>query len=315
MIPLETRSVRVIFLGTPTFALPSLRAIAAATTLQAVVTQPDKPAGRGRTLTAPPAAVEARRLGIPALQPRTLRDPSVVHTLATYAPDLLVTVAYGRIIPATVIALPRLGCINAHPSLLPLYRGASPIQRAVADGATTTGITILYLTEELDAGDIILQREVPIGPEETAGDLEERLARDSAALLLEAVELIARAEAPRRPQDPARATYVGRLSKADGGIDWKRPAREIVNLVRAMNPWPSAHTAWRGGLLKIWRARTGEGSGAPGEVLAAGDEGIVVGAGDGTVVLAEVQPEGGRRMSAADFLRGHRMRRGDRLGA
>jgi methionyl-tRNA formyltransferase len=307
-------ALRVIFLGTPAFALPSLRTVAETTTLVAVVTQPDKPAGRGRTLTAPPVAQAAAGLGVPVLQPRTLKDPAVVAALARHAPDLLVTVAYGRIIPAAVLALPRLGCINLHPSLLPLYRGASPIQRAVADGAATTGVTVLYMTDELDAGDIILQREVPIGPEETAGELEARLAREGAALLREAIDLIARGVAPRRPQDHARATYAGRLDKEDGRIDWNRPAVAIVNLVRAMHPWPSAYTTWRGIRLKVWRAARAEGTGAPGQVLAAAPDRITVAAGQGAVDLLELQPEGGRRMSAAAFLRGHPLRSGERLG-
>jgi len=314
MIDPETKALRVIFLGTPDFALPSLRVVAESTTLVAVVTQPDKPAGRGKKLTAPPVAEAAKRLGVPVHQPRTLKDPAIVSTLAAHYPDLLATVAYGRIIPPPVIALPRLGCINVHPSLLPLYRGASPIQRAIADGATTTGVTILYLTEDLDAGDIILQRGVSIDADETAGVLEERLAEEGAALLREAIASIARGTAPRVPQDHARATYVGRLTKEDGQIDWNRSAADIVNVIRAMHPWPSAYTTWRGTLLKVWRARVGEGAGAPGEVLAAQPEAVTVAAGRAAVDVLEVQPEGGRRMTVAEFLRGHGLRRGDRLG-
>ncbi len=310
----EASDLRVIFLGTPRFALPSLEAVAVATTLVAVVTQPDRPSGRGRILTPPPVTVAARALGVRLLQPERLRDPAVVADLASLQPDLIVTVAYGRIIPRAVLALPASGGVNLHPSLLPAYRGASPIQRAIADGATTTGVTVMYLADELDAGDIILQREVTIGPEETAGELEVRLAEDGALLLVEAVRLIARGRAPRRAQDHARATYAGKISKADGELTWERPARELVNVVRAMNPWPCAYTSWREGMLRVWRARTAAGRGLPGQVLAAGDEGITVAAGHGAVVLTEVQPEGGRRMSAGDFLRGHRLRSGERLG-
>jgi len=310
----ETVSLRVIYMGTPAFAIPSLRMLARTTSLVAVVTQPDRPAGRGRKLTPPPAAVEARKLGLPVLQPESLRAAAVQADLAALRPDLLVTVAYGRIIPPAVLALPPRGAINLHPSLLPAYRGASPIQRAIADGAATTGITVMHLSNELDAGDIILQREVPIGPEETAGELESRLAEEGAALLAEAVQMIAQGRAPRRPQDHTRATYTKKLTKADGEIAWNRSAQEIVNQVRAMNPWPSAYTTWRGGPLKVWRARPGEGRGAPGEVLAADEQGIVASAGDGAVVLLEVQPEAGRRMSAGEFVRGHRIRPGERLG-
>jgi methionyl-tRNA formyltransferase len=315
MIDAATKALRVIFLGTPDFALPSLDVVAEIATLVAVVTQPDKPAGRGKKIAAPPVAEAARRLGVSVHQPRTLKDPAVVAALEAHRPDLLVTVAYGRIIPPAVIALPRLGCINVHPSLLPLYRGASPIQRAVADGVTMTGVTILYLTEDLDAGDVILQREIAIGEAETAGALEARLAQAGADLLREAIAAIEAGTAPRIPQDHARATYVGRLAKEDGLIDWNRPAREIVNIVRAMDPWPSAYTTWRGTLLKVWRARAGEGTGGPGEVLTAGPETLTVAAGRGAVELLEVQPEGGRRMTVAEFLRGHPLRAGERLGA
>ncbi len=310
----EARDLRVIFLGTPRFALPSLEAVAAAATLVAVVTQPARPSGRGRIMTPSPVAVAARALGVRLLQPERLRDPAVVAELTGLRPDLLVTVAYGRLIPRAVLALPSLGGINLHPSLLPAYRGASPIQRAIADGATTTGVTVMHLADELDAGDIILQREVTIGREEAAGDLELRLAEDGAALLVEAVRLIARSQAPRRAQDHARATYAGKISKADGELKWERPARDLVNVVRAMNPWPCAYTSWREGLLRVWRARTVDGRGLPGQVLAATDDGITVAAGQGAVVLTEVQPEGGRRMAAGDFLRGHRLRSGERLG-
>ncbi|MDR7418021.1 MAG: methionyl-tRNA formyltransferase [Armatimonadota bacterium] len=306
--------LRAIFLGTPAFAVPSLRALARTTTIAAVITQPDRPAGRGRRLTSPPVAAAARALGLSVMQPKTLRDSAVQAELASLRPDLLVVAAYGRVIPRAVLDLPRLGTVNVHPSLLPRYRGASPIQAAIRDGATATGVTIMYLSDELDAGDIIVQREVPIGPEETAGELEGRLAEIGATLLVEAVARIARGDAPRQPQDHRRATYVGKVSKADGEIAWDRPAREIVNLVRAMNPWPCAFTTWPGGTLRVWKARAAEGAGTPGEVLATGDAGIVVAAGQGAVVLLEVQAEGGRRMPAQEFLRGHALRPGTRLG-
>ena len=270
--------LRVIFTGTPEFALPSLRALAGAVQLVAVVTQPDRPAGRGRRLSSPPVAVFARECSLPVMQPPSLRRPEVVRALAALDPDLLVTVAYGRIIPDDVLALPPLGAINAHPSLLPAYRGASPIQRALADGQTETGVTIIYQTAELDAGDIILQEHVAIGPEETAGELERRLADLSATLLLAAVRLIAEGRALRRPQDHAAATYVGKLTKADGQIHWDRPAE-------------------------------------PGTVLAVTEDGILLEAGRGLLRALEVQPADGKRMSAAAFARGHRVQPGERWGA
>lgn len=316
--------LRVIFLGTPEFALPSLRALAQDVTIAAVVTRPDRPAGRGRVLTRPPVALAATQLGLRLLQPDSLRAASTLEILAGLSPDLLVTVAYGRIIPPAVLAMPMRGCINLHPSMLPAYRGASPIQRAIADGATTTGVTIMYQTAELDAGDIILQREIAIGPQETAGALEARLGEAGAALLLEAVRLIGRGEAPRRPQDHTRATYAGRLTKEDGELRWARPAHDLANQVRAMNPWPCAYTTWRGGLLKVWRARPADhpsspaqgthAQSAPGQVLTADESGITVATGQGALVLLEVQPEGGRPMPSGDFLRGHRLGPGERLG-
>lgn len=305
---------RVVFLGTPRFAVPSLRALAGTATVVGVVTQPDRPSGRGRVATAPPVAASARALGLAVLQPASLRSVHAVEALAALHPDLMVTVAYGRILPPPVLALPPLGCVNLHPSLLPAYRGPSPIQTAIADGAPQTGITVLYMTEALDAGDIIVQQEVAIGPEETAGELEERLAEVGAALLVDAVRLIARGEAPRTPQDHAKATFTRKFTKEDGLVRWERPAAALANMVRAMNPWPTAHTSWRGGLLKIWRARPGEGTGRPGTVLGAGEDGLIVATGAGALVLLEVQPEGGRRMPAAAFLRGHRLEVGEHLG-
>jgi methionyl-tRNA formyltransferase len=310
----DVSGLRVIFLGTPEFAVPSLEALERTTTVVAVVTQPDRPAGRGRKIVAPPVAAAARLLGLPVLQPGTLRDGSTQAALAALRPDLITVVAYGLLIPPAVLALPSLGAINVHPSLLPTYRGASPIQAAIRDGASVTGVTVLHVVDEMDAGDIILQREVPIGPEESAGELEGRLAGVGAGLLAEAVRLLASGAAPRRAQDRARATYVAKVSKADGEIQWNRPAQEIVNHIRAMNPWPCAFTTWPGGVLRVWRARVVEGTGPAGIVLSAGDTGVTVAAGGGAVCLLEVQSEGGRRMTAAEFLRGHPLREGQRLG-
>lgn len=314
--------LRVIFMGTPEFALPSLRALAGAAQIVAVVTQPDRPAGRGRRVSPPPVAVYAREDGLPVMQPPSLRRPEVVRALAELHPDLLVTVAYGRIIPDDVLALPPRGAINAHPSLLPAYRGASPIQRAIADGQTETGVSIIYQTAELDAGDIILQERVAIGPEETAGELERRLADLAAPLLLAAVRLIAEGRAPRRPQEHAAATYVGKLTKEDGQIHWDRPAETIANLVRAMDPWPSAYTFRAGRQVKIWRARaepdaavTAGGPAEPGTVLAVTEDGTLLATGRGLLRALEVQPADGKRMSAAAFARGHRVQPGERWGA
>lgn len=310
---------RVLFLGSPAFALPSLRALRAVVPIVGVVTQPDRPAGRGRRLEPTPVAAYARQAGLPLFQPLRLRAPETLAALRATRPDLIVTVAYGRIVPPELLALPPLGAVNAHPSLLPRYRGASPIQHAIKHGERETGVTIHYQTEALDAGDIILQERVPIAPDDTAATLEARLAEVAARLLVKAVRLIAEGRAPRTPQDESQATYVGRLTKADGRIDWTQPAAAIANLVRAMDPWPSAYTWREGRLLKVWRAEPLPAPPAarmePGTVLAVDGEGILVATGDGLLRVREVQPEGGRRMGAAEYARGHPVRVGERWGA
>jgi len=308
--------LRVVFLGTPEFAGPSLQALLDEADVLAVITQPDRPKGRGRQVTAPPVAEVANAKGLRLLQPARLRSPEVIETLRALAPDLNVTVAYGKIIPREVLELPRLGSINVHPSLLPKYRGASPIVSAILNGETETGVTIMYQSMELDAGDLILQHRVPIAPEDTARMLEGRLARLGADALVEALRLIAAGRAPRIPQDHAAATYAGKLEKEHGRIDWTKPARELVNLIRAMDPWPSAYTTHRGQLLKVWRAAVTDESRAeePGTVLdVRPGEGILVAAGQGAVRLLEVQPEDRRRMSADEYARGARLRPGERL--
>jgi methionyl-tRNA formyltransferase len=304
-----------VFLGTPAFAVPSLRAVAAATDVRAVITQPDRPKGRGRHVAAPPVAEVARELGIPVLQPARLKSPDVVAQLTQLAPEAIVTVAYGKIIPREILDLPPLGCINLHPSLLPKYRGASPIPRAIQAGEPVTGVTIMYQSDALDAGDIILQREVPIDPTDTAQTLEHRLARIGADALIEALTVIAAGQAPRRAQDHAAATYVGKLTKEDGRIDWAAPAAALANFVRAMDPWPSAYTTHRGRLVKIWKAGERHGVGAaPGSIVELRPgEGFVVSTGSGGLLVAEVQPEGRRRMTADEYARGARLEVGERL--
>jgi len=309
--------LRVVFLGTPEFAVPSLDALLNETDVVAVITQPDRPKGRGRQVASPPVAEAAKARDLRLLQPARLRSPEIVETLRALAPDLNVTVAYGRIIPREVLELPPLGSINVHPSLLPKYRGASPIVSAIVNGETETGVTIMYQSMELDAGDIILQRRVSIAPDDTARTLEARLARLGADALIDALRLIAAGRAPRTPQDHSAATYAGKLEKEHGRIDWAKPAADLVNLIRAMDPWPSAYTAHRGRLLKVWKAESAEQihGGEPGTILDVRQGGgIVVGSGGGAVRLLEVQPEDRRRMSADEYARGARVRIGERLG-
>jgi methionyl-tRNA formyltransferase len=309
--------LRVVFLGTPEFAVPSLQVLLDTSEVVGVVTQPDRPKGRGRQVAAPPVAEVAKARGLRLLQPVRLRSPDILETLRALAPDLNVTVAYGRMIPREVLDLPPRGSINVHPSLLPKYRGASPIASAILHGETETGVSIMYQSMELDAGDLILQRRVPIIPADTTRTLEDRLAWIGAETLIEAVRLIAAGRAPRIPQDHAAATYAGKLEKEHGRIDWTKSAPDVVNLVRAMDPWPSAYTMHRGRLLKVWRADAVDdaGSGPPGTVLAVrSGTGISVATGGGAVRLLEVQPEDRRRMSADEYARGARMQPGERLG-
>ncbi|HEU4797676.1 MAG TPA: methionyl-tRNA formyltransferase [bacterium] len=312
---MTTPRLRAVFLGTPAFAVPSLRALLTAAEVVAVITQPDRPKGRGRRTVPPPVAVFARERGLRVLQPAKLRSPEVLQTLRELAPDIIVTVAYGKIIPKEILDIPRRGSINVHPSLLPKYRGASPIQAALRDGQRETGVTIMYQSMELDAGDIILQRTVPIDPNDTAQTLEEKLAQAGAEALVEALRLIAEDRAPRIPQDPSQATYVGKLSKEHGRIDWSSAAARLVDFIRAMNPWPSAYTWHRGQLLKIWKAAATTASGTPGTVVEKrGGEGFVVATGDGGLLVLEVQPEGRRRMSADEYARGARLQIGEVFG-
>jgi len=311
-------------MGTPRFAIPALDAVLAVSDVQAVVTRPDRPKGRGLRVEPSAVATAAMQYGLEVLQPPSLRDGAFLQRLLELSPDILVIVAFGRLIPLDVVGIPPLGGINLHPSLLPRYRGAAPIPRAIAAGETETGVTILYIAEELDAGDIILQRAVPIDPEDTTRTLEARLAREGAELLAEALRFLEAGTAPRRPQDPAQATVAPKLSRAEGLIRWNMSAAQIVNLIRAFDPWPVAYTRVDGTELRIWRAKAPGNAPAPpevvqvpGTVLAAAEaegEPLVVAAGEGSVAIYEVQPASGRRMSAAAYLRGHPIAPGTVLG-
>jgi methionyl-tRNA formyltransferase len=313
--------VRVAFFGTPEFAVPSLEHVLAVSEVAVVVTRPDRPRGRGLRVTPPPVAEVATRYALEVLQPPSLRDPAFLRRLRELAPDLLVAVAFGRLIPPEVLQIPPLGGINLHPSLLPRYRGAAPIPRAIAAGETETGVTVLSLSQELDAGDIILQRRVPIDPTDTSRTLEGRLAREGAALLAEALPLVESGKAPRVTQDAALVTFAPKLSREEALIRWSDPAARIVNLVRALDPWPVAYTVRNDEPLRIWRAKEihepgGREGGArtPGAVLRTTAEGLVVASGQGFVLVQEVQPAAGRRMLAAEYVRGHPLPPGTVLG-
>ncbi|MDN5348360.1 MAG: methionyl-tRNA formyltransferase [Clostridia bacterium] len=310
--------MRLAFMGTPEFAVVALKALLeAGEDIIGVVTQPDRPKGRGKQLTPPPVKQVALAAGLEVIQPASLKEKWVMDKLHNWRPEAIVVVAYGRLLPGEVLELPPRGCINLHASLLPRYRGAAPIQRAIMQGEPETGVTTMYVAPALDSGDIILQERVPIGPEDTAGELHDRLAVVGADLLVETLKLIASGRAPRRPQDEAQATYAPPLRPEEEIIDWSREATVVVNHIRGLSPWPGAYTLRAGERLKIYRARlfTGDGCGAPGEVLAVlPEEGFVVQAGAGRVLVTEVQPPGKKPMPASAYLRGYRLKPGEVLG-
>ena len=303
-------------MGTPHFAVPTLNALAQSRhQITAVVTNPDRPRGRGRQLASPPVKERAQELGLQILQPDSPGDPALMTALEELAPDLLVVVAFS-ILPQQILDLPRLGSINLHPSLLPAYRGAAPIIWAVVNGEEQTGITTFRLNARIDAGEILLQRQVDIGADETAGELETRLSQQGAAMIVETIDGLEDGSISGRPQDPAGITRAPKLAKEDGSIDWNLPATQVRNLIRGMNPIPGAHTQWQGKPLKVHRAEQTEGRGAPGTVLGIDDrQGLIVACGAGALLLTEVQPAGKAAMEGTAFVRGYPIETGARLGA
>ena len=311
--------MRIVFAGTPEFAVPSLRVAARHGEVVAVYTQPDRPAGRGRGLAASPVKREALALRLPVLQPMTLREAPVQAQLRALQPDLMVVVAYGLILPRAVLAIPIHGCWNVHASLLPRWRGAAPIQRAIEAGDARTGITIMQMDAGLDTGPMRLVRTLPIGPRDTGGTVHDALAALGAEAIVEALARLADGTLPLEPQPPEGATHAAKLTRADSPIDWHAPVRRIVDRVRAFDPVPGSTAELEhvpGTTLKVWRAapdaRPAHGA-TPGTVLAVGEGAVVVAAGDGAVALLELQRPGGRRLPAREFLAGFPIRVGDRL--
>lgn len=302
--------MRVIFLGSGDFARPSFESLVeAGHEVVGLVTQPDKPSGRGRRPAPPPLKPAAAANRVPVLQPPRISDPATASALAALRPDVLVVAAYGQILPRSVIELARLGAVNVHASLLPRYRGAAPIQWAIARGETETGVTTMQLDEGLDTGPVLLQSRTTIGPDETAGELLPRLATLGATLLLETLDRLNAGRLVSTPQDPTRATHAPRLRKEEARLDWSRSAQELACRVRGFNPWPGAFTAWRKGRLSVWRSRASAASAsppAPGRLLGRDGDGLLVCCGEGVLALLEVQPEGRRRMSGAAFAAGAR---------
>ena len=298
--------MRIVFMGTPEFAVPCLSAlIEAGHGVAAVFTRKDSPVGRKQVLQAPPVKLLALEKGIPVFQPATLRDAEMERVLRDLAPDVIVVAAYGKILPKNILELPKYGCVNVHASLLPKYRGAAPIQQAVLDGEAVTGVTAMQMAEGLDTGDILFREETAIGPDETSGELTERLARIGAGLIVRTLAALEAGAVTPVPQDDAESSYAPMLTKERSPLDWSRPAQELHNQVRGLSPWPSASTVFGGKGLKVHRSRVaGKCVGLPGQVLPG--TAFSVACGDGMALeLTEVQPEGGKRMNGTDFLRGH----------
>ncbi|HEY0074515.1 MAG TPA: methionyl-tRNA formyltransferase [Abditibacteriaceae bacterium] len=305
--------MKLIFMGTPALAVPCLDALREDHEIALVVTQPDKPSGRGNKLM--PSAVKARalELGLPVAQPEKARHEEFLRQLREVKPEGIAVVAYGQILPNAILEMPlefhtHGGCVNLHYSLLPRWRGAAPVQHALLSGDEVTGVTCQHMAQKLDAGEIILQREVPILSDETTGDLWQRLTPIGADALREAMQLLEAGKAPRLPQDEAQVTYASMLTKDDGRLNWQDSAQNLHNRARAVNPWPGAWCEWNGEMLKIWRTQVLEGnySGAvPGAILEVEDEAMLVQTGEGILKILEVQAPGKPRMNPAAWSRGH----------
>jgi methionyl-tRNA formyltransferase len=304
-----TAPLSLIFAGTPEFSVPALEAlIASRHCVLAVYTQPDRPAGRGQQVAMSAVKQCALKHRLPVEQPQTLKDPAAVERLAQWSADLMIVVAYGLLLPKNVLDTPRLGCVNIHASLLPRWRGAAPIQRAIQAGDDESGVTIMQMDIGLDTGPMLLERITPIDARETGGTLHDRLSTLGAEAIIEAIEEIAAGTAKPREQPKDGATYAAKIRKEEASIDWSKPAIEIDRQVRAFNPWPIAETRWNGQQLRVWEASPvdKQTSAAPGTVIATSSDGIDVAAGVGTLRLTRVQAAGRKAMPAADFLRAHR---------
>ncbi|MCL2568923.1 MAG: methionyl-tRNA formyltransferase [Oscillospiraceae bacterium] len=296
-------------MGTPAFACPTLEALyETGHTICAVFTQPDKPKDRGMQLTPPPVKELALSHGTPIYQPATLKGGEAANLIRELAPDLIVVVAYGKILPKEILDIPPKGCINVHASLLPKYRGAAPIQWAILNGEQVTGVTIMHMDVGLDTGDIISMRETPVEPTETSGALFTRLSTLGAELLADTISSILDGTATRTPQQSDAATYAPPLSRDQSPVDWTRPAQSIVNQIRGLNPWPMATAELGDKIFKLHTVHVGQGSGVPGTIIVAGATGLEIAAGDGSVIITTLQAPGKKAMAAADYLRGNPIR-------
>ncbi|MGG1514725.1 methionyl-tRNA formyltransferase [Paenibacillus oryzisoli] len=313
--------MNIIFMGTPDFAVPSLQTlIAEGYNVVAVVSQPDRPKGRKRVLTPTPVKAEAEKHDIPVLQPEKLRSPESVERLRELKPDLIVTAAYGQILPKAVLELPQHGCINIHASLLPKYRGGAPIHHAVIQGESVTGVTIMYMAAGLDTGDMIAKVELPILDTDTTGTLFEKLSVAGADLLKRTLPDLLAGRIQAVPQVEAEAIYSPNISREDELLNWSRTSRELWNHIRGLNPFPGAYTLWNADVMKVWAAMKPEGgsgaagTAAPGTVLSCSAQGLEVATGDGSLLLTEIQPAGKKAMPVAEFVRGVQIPKGTVLG-
>jgi methionyl-tRNA formyltransferase len=296
--------MRIVFIGTGEIGAPTLRALQKSEhELVGVVTQPDKPVGRAQKVTAPPIKAALSESKMSMLQPPRIKDPESIEEIRALAPDVIVVMAYGQILPRAVLKIPKIACLNLHASLLPRWRGAAPIQAAIAAGDRETGITVMYMDESLDTGDVLLQRKIDISPSETGATLHDRLAQIAPDPLLESLRLLAAGNAPRNPQDQTLATYAPKLNREAGRINWNETAEVIERKIRAYNPWPGAFTDFKDRKLKIFSAAIVDLRGTPGTILRKDNE-LIIATADRALSLTEVQLEGKKRMSAAEFLRG-----------
>ncbi len=307
--------MRILFMGTPEFAEISLKALVEDNRdVVCVITQPDKPKGRGYEMAMPEVKVYALEKNIPVYQPETLRDGAILPLLEEYKPDVIIVVAYGKILPEYILDFPKYGCINIHGSLLPKYRGAAPIQRAVLDGEKVSGVTSMYMEKGLDTGDMLIKKELPISIETTAGEYHDALASLGGEVLLETLDALENGTLVPEKQDDSLSTYASQLSKAEGEIDWNTTSEQIYNKVRGLNPWPKAFSFINGKRFVIDFVYKCDEKGNPGEVLRADADGLLVAAKEGSVLIKELKVEGKKKMTVEDYLRGHKIEKGTKLG-
>ena len=302
-------------MGTPSFSIPTLRALVnTGCNILGVVAQPDRPKGRGRKVVSSPIKEFALKEGLRLFQPQRVREDLFIDNIKALSPDVIVVVAFGQILPKTLLKIPPMGCVNVHASILPAYRGAAPVNWAVVNGEKSTGVTTMLMDEGLDTGDILMSKEIEIGADDNSETLYKRLSELGAGLLISTLEGLKKGSVKPVKQDEQTASYAPILKKEDGIICWEKGSEDIVNLVRGMAPWPAAHTLFRGKVLKIFKAVKGSSAGRPGEIIAVRKDSFEVTSGKGSVIILDLQIEGKKRMAAEDFLRGYKVQKGELVG-